>query len=372
MPITYMNSTAAIKDFCGRQRRDGLHEFERGQGAAVGLRARRTRDVLPRPAPRPQHGLRHGHPALERMPLWDPARIDGGASADDYRRASSSCGRATARVHQKFDAFQIEQMRAADPETASVLVHPECNFEVVQGADLVGTTEFIIRPVEEAPPGSKWAIGTEFHLVTRLADQHPGQGDLLRQRRSSAPARRCTGSTRRTCCGRWRTSSKAMWSTRSGSAPRWPQGRPSRWSACWLSRGDGAVGKRQEACQSSTSFGATAAGPETDTVEGIHHARRQIGQVRSRSASRSGWSAPAPRPRATLSSVASQSSSSSFSHSLVERVLPVHRRAGLLAIAGVDRLRGLAEHGFMSSTRPRTSRNPSRSPQGSPRRSACS
>ena len=72
----------------------------------------------------------------------------------------------------KFDAFQIEQLRAADPEL-KVLVHPECNFEVVQGADHVGSTEFIIRTIEEAAPGTKWAIGTEFHLVARLADQHP-------------------------------------------------------------------------------------------------------------------------------------------------------------------------------------------------------
>jgi quinolinate synthase len=75
-------------------------------------------------------------------------------------------------VHQKFDAFQIDQMRAADPDL-KVLVHPECNFEVVQGADLVGSTEFIIKAVEESPAGSKWAIGTEFHLVARLAAQHP-------------------------------------------------------------------------------------------------------------------------------------------------------------------------------------------------------
>jgi quinolinate synthase len=77
-------------------------------------------------------------------------------------------------VHAKFTLDGVERIRAADP-AYRILVHPECNFQVVQAADLVGSTEFIVRQVESAPAGSKWAIGTEFHLVNRLAEQHPQQ-----------------------------------------------------------------------------------------------------------------------------------------------------------------------------------------------------
>jgi quinolinate synthase len=108
---------------------------------------------------------------LEKMPLWDPT-LGGGATEDVYRDSRLILWRGHCSVHQKFDAAQIEQLRAAEPDLR-VLVHPECNFDVVKNADLVGSTEFIIRAVSESAPGSKWAIGTEYHLVARLAAQHP-------------------------------------------------------------------------------------------------------------------------------------------------------------------------------------------------------
>jgi quinolinate synthase len=171
VPITYMNSTAAIKDFCGRN--GGIVCTSSNAEKVLDWAFERGERVMFFPD---QHLGRNTAYAmgigLERMPLWDPNAIDGGASADAYRSSKLILWKGHCSVHQKFDAFQIEQMRATDPDL-KVLVHPECNFEVVQGADLVGSTEFIIKAVEESAPGSKWAIGTEYHLVTRLADQHP-------------------------------------------------------------------------------------------------------------------------------------------------------------------------------------------------------
>jgi len=171
VPITYMNSTAAIKAFCGRN--GGIVCTSSNAEKVLSWAFERGERVMFFPD---QHlGRNTAHAmgiALERMPLWDPAAVDGGAPADAYRRSRLILWKGHCSVHQKFDAFQIAQMRASDPGLR-VLVHPECNFEVVQGADLVGSTEFIIRTVEESAPGSKWAIGTEYHLVARLAAQHP-------------------------------------------------------------------------------------------------------------------------------------------------------------------------------------------------------
>jgi quinolinate synthase len=77
-------------------------------------------------------------------------------------------------VHTKFTKQEVDEARAADP-AVRILVHPECPFDVVQGADLAGSTEFIIEQVNQAPPGTHWAIGTEINLVHRLALEHPEQ-----------------------------------------------------------------------------------------------------------------------------------------------------------------------------------------------------
>jgi quinolinate synthase len=173
VPITYMNSTAAIKDFCGRHggvvcTSSNAHQvlewaFARGERAFF--------------FPDQHLGRNTGHAMgipLERMPLWNPSAREGGASPQAYRDSRIILWRGHCSVHQIFTLPAIQALRAADPEI-QVLVHPECSFEVVQNADLVGSTEFIIRQVREAPPGSKWAIGTEFHLVQRLAEEHPEQ-----------------------------------------------------------------------------------------------------------------------------------------------------------------------------------------------------
>lgn len=173
IPVTYMNSTAAIKDFCGRN--GGVvctssnaeqvlrWAFDRGERAMF--------------FPDQHLGRNTGYAMgieLEQMPLWNPRAADGGAGAQAYRDAKIILWKGHCSVHQKFDVTNIWKLREADPQI-KILVHPECNFEVVQNADLVGSTEFIIRQVENAPAGSKWAIGTEFHLVNRLAEEHPEQ-----------------------------------------------------------------------------------------------------------------------------------------------------------------------------------------------------
>jgi quinolinate synthase len=113
---------------------------------------------------------------LERMAEWD-------WRSEDLDRANASCFEADRRlilwrgfcsVHTKFTKQELDEMRAADP-SVKVLVHPECPFDVVRSADLAGSTEFIIEQVQQAPPGTHWAIGTEINLVRRLALEHPEQ-----------------------------------------------------------------------------------------------------------------------------------------------------------------------------------------------------
>ena len=173
IPVTYMNSTAAIKAFCGRHggivctssnAREVLNwAFERGERVFF----------LP-----DQHlGRNTGHAMgipLERMPLWGPKQVGGGASVESYRSSRVILWRGHCSVHAKFSLENVQRLRATQPDVR-ILVHPECNFDVVQNADLVGSTEFIIRQVREAAPGTRWAIGTEHHLVYRLAQQHPEQ-----------------------------------------------------------------------------------------------------------------------------------------------------------------------------------------------------
>ena len=113
---------------------------------------------------------------LEAMAEWE-------YRAEDLERVNARCFDPAARivlwrgfcsVHTKFTRRQIDETRAADP-AVRILVHPECPFDVVGGADLVGSTEFIIEQVKRAAPGSHWAIGTEVNLVHRLALEHPEQ-----------------------------------------------------------------------------------------------------------------------------------------------------------------------------------------------------
>jgi quinolinate synthase len=175
LPVTYMNSTAELKAFCGA--RGGVVCTSSNARAVLEWAWGRKARVFFFPD---QHLGRNtafamGVP-LEHMAEWD-------WRAEDLDAANARCFAADTRlvlwrgfcsVHTKFTKQELDEMRAADP-AVKVLVHPECSFEVVQGADRVGSTEFIIEQVREAPAGTHWAIGTEINLVHRLALEHPEQ-----------------------------------------------------------------------------------------------------------------------------------------------------------------------------------------------------
>ena len=174
-PVTYMNSTASLKAFCGA--RGGVVCTSSNARQVLEWAWARRRKVFFFPD---QHLGRNtayamGVP-LEQMAEWD-------WRASDPRAANARAFDPNVRlvlwkgfcsVHTKFTAAQVAEARAAD-SAVRVIVHPECPFEVVRAADLVGSTEFIISQVERAAAGTHWAIGTEIHLVHRLAEEHPEQ-----------------------------------------------------------------------------------------------------------------------------------------------------------------------------------------------------
>jgi len=109
---------------------------------------------------------------LEAMPVWDPKVHDGGAGAAAYQAAKVVLWKGHCSVHTRMTRADVDQWRAAEPDR-KVLVHPECVFDVVQASDLAGSTSFILKTLEEAKAGSKWAVGTEINLVRRLSKLHP-------------------------------------------------------------------------------------------------------------------------------------------------------------------------------------------------------
>jgi len=174
VPVTYVNSAASVKAFCGGH----------GGACCTSSNARRVLEwafaqggkvmFLP-----DQHlGRNTAHAmgvALDRMVVYDPAKRDGGLSPEQVGEARVILWKGHCSVHALFTEAQCDEVRARDPG-CKIIVHPECRWEVVQKADLAGSTEFIIKAVRESPPGSRWAIGTEIHLVSRLAGAHPDKG----------------------------------------------------------------------------------------------------------------------------------------------------------------------------------------------------
>jgi quinolinate synthase len=108
------------------------------------------------------------------MVVWDPREPRGGNTPQAIRQARVLLWKGHCSVHGNFQPQHVDVARARNPRV-KVLVHPECVFDVVAKADLVGSTDFILRTINAAPPGSAWAVGTEHHLVQRLAAAHPEQ-----------------------------------------------------------------------------------------------------------------------------------------------------------------------------------------------------
>ncbi|HZL38167.1 MAG TPA: quinolinate synthase [Tepidisphaeraceae bacterium] len=205
VPITYMNSSAAIKAFVGEH--DGAvctssncrNVLEWAMGAAGSAETkvlsaesnRPSSRVVPTHNPQPtthnptkilffpdQHLGRNtayamGYP-LDKMVLWDPREELGGNDPSRLREADFVLWKGHCSVHQLFRPEHVDQARAKYPDM-KVIVHPECRWEVVQKADMAGSTAYIVKQIEAAAPGSQWAIGTEVHLISRLAREHPDQ-----------------------------------------------------------------------------------------------------------------------------------------------------------------------------------------------------
>ncbi|MGH7682056.1 MAG: quinolinate synthase NadA [Candidatus Eiseniibacteriota bacterium] len=171
LPITYMNSTAELKAFCG----------ERGGAVCTSSNCRALFEwafaqreqvfFFPDEHLGRNTAVSMGIP-LDRIVVWDPKRPQGGLSEEALRQARVILWKGCCSVHTKFLLRHIEDRRAEDPGV-KILVHPEVPHEVASAADIVGSTETIIRTLREAPAGSRWAVGTEYHLVQRLAKTLP-------------------------------------------------------------------------------------------------------------------------------------------------------------------------------------------------------
>ncbi len=174
-PVTYINSAASLKAFCGRHGGIVCTSSNAAGGAPLGVRADQPRAVLSRSASGPQHGQGDGDSAASGCRSGTRTRTSSAATRPSMLRASKVLlWRGHCSVHQMFTAAHVDMFRAKVPGI-KILVHPECPMEVVDKADVQGSTSKIIRTVEAAPPGTKWAIGTELHLVNRLKHEHPEQ-----------------------------------------------------------------------------------------------------------------------------------------------------------------------------------------------------
>ena len=173
-PVTYINSAANLKAFCGRH--GGIVCTSSNAAAVLRWAFERTKRVLFFPD---QHLGRNTARAmgipLSEMPVWNPhADSLGGNTAEQLAASRVLLWQGHCSVHAMFRPEHVDQFRSRYPGI-KVLVHPECPMEVVDKADVRGSTSKIIREVEAAPPGTKWAIGTELHLVNRLKHLHPDQ-----------------------------------------------------------------------------------------------------------------------------------------------------------------------------------------------------
>lgn len=170
-PITYMNSAANLKAFVGEN--DGAVCTSSNAAAVLEWAFDKTERSLFFPD---EHlgrntGWAMGIP-LDEMTVWDPRLPMGGNTAEQIERSRIVLWKGNCPVHQLFTVKQIQRMREMF-EDIHILVHPEVRHEALREADLYGSTAYIVKTIEEAEPGSKWAVGTELHLVNRLAKEHP-------------------------------------------------------------------------------------------------------------------------------------------------------------------------------------------------------
>ena len=169
VPVTYINSSAAIKAFVGRH--GGVVCTSTNAAAVMTWAWQHGEKLMMLPD---QHLGRNtayklGVP-LDRMAVWDPNEVGGGLTREQANGVKLLLWKGHCSVHTRFTVAQIEAFRKKHPE-GKVIAHPECTFDVVQAADVSGSTETIIDTVKASPKGSIWAVATEIHLVNRLANQ---------------------------------------------------------------------------------------------------------------------------------------------------------------------------------------------------------
>lgn len=172
VPVTYINSAANLKAFVGEH--DGTVCTSTNAPTAVRWALEHGDKVLFFPD---QHlgrntGVKLGYDPEKDMCVWDPFKPLGGNTPEKLREATFILWKGHCSVHKRFTVEQIQDARVRCPEV-NVLVHPECPLEVIEASDFNGSTEYIIKKVQEAPAGSVWAIGTEINLVSRLAQENP-------------------------------------------------------------------------------------------------------------------------------------------------------------------------------------------------------
>ena len=178
IPVTYMNSTAAIKSFTGKHGGTVCTSSNAKRAMSWGFEQGEKILFLP-----DQHLGRNTAVlslglSLNDCVLWNPWKPRGGLTDDQIRNSKVILWRGHCSVHGRFSIKNVTEVRERVPGV-KVLVHPECQNDVVSAADVVGSTEAIIKTVEQSPAGSKWAIGTELNLVQRLANAHPDKTVLF-------------------------------------------------------------------------------------------------------------------------------------------------------------------------------------------------
>jgi quinolinate synthase len=172
VPVTYINSAAAVKAFCGE--RGGVVCTSSNAAATLRWAWQRGKHILFLPDQHLGCNTAYGMSVpLDQMVVWDPSEIWGGLDADTVKNSRIILWKGHCSVHTRFTVRQIENIRKQYPGVR-VIVHPEVPWDVVQAADDSGSTEYIIKQVTGSPAGSVWAVATEIHLVNRLASKlHP-------------------------------------------------------------------------------------------------------------------------------------------------------------------------------------------------------
>jgi quinolinate synthase len=176
-PITYINSAADLKAFCGEHGGIVCTSTNATKIIEWGFKQREKVLFFPDQNLGRWSGHKMGIP-LEQMPIWDPDQPMGGLTEEQIKNAKILLWKGHCAVHQMFRPQNIEHFKKQHPD-GFVISHPEAPFEVCLNSDYVGSTEYILKTVSEAPAGTKWLVGTELNLVNRLAEQMKPQGKLV-------------------------------------------------------------------------------------------------------------------------------------------------------------------------------------------------